>query len=926
MKKKLLLLLLLPSMSAFSQSGVLDTSFGTNGKVITALGTNNNWANAVSVLPNSKFLVGGAYVSAHGEIDFALARFNANGTLDTAFGIDGKVVTSFLNNGHNYSFINSIHPQPDGKFIVLGTSGMASVFSKLAIVRYNADGSIDSGFGSNGKIISNLWPNSLSGNKLVFLSDGSFIVTSANLYVATQNYDIGVEKYTANGTPDTSFGTNGQVITSFGTGLNNARSTPAAIALKADGKFVIGGSYFQNNTLKMAVAQFNANGTLDTTFDADGKVLTNFGAGASSQGFQVFTGADGKITVAGGVNSNTATSFGLARYNANGTLDTAFDNDGMALYAFAANDDYSVVENVALQPNGKFVVVCKPVYFMLESSDFVIRRFNTDATIDTAFGTNGKASVTFDTGANEAQFAALTPDGDIIVTGKSTPLDAEHTEFGIAKFGANGIIDTSFGSNGKQTVAYEKGNDELAILLALPDDKLISIGSSGYRQSNNFVRKHIVLAKYNADGSPDVAFGTLGKVYSVFNDNINTVVAATLQPDGKIVVGNTYYNYSQNFYSYEVIRYNANGSLDTSFGTEGKVGVSFVPASIVIQPNGKIIVAGESYLGDGLSAFNAARFNTNGTLDAGFGTNGYAIVSYTGSAFTSATTLLQPDGKIVMFGSVVNNDSSMVLKGLRFNANGTTDTAFGDNGTLILLPGAYAYLSYKCFLQPDGKIIVAGRGLGTEVNFTTMRFTANGAIDTTYGTDGVISTYLSEYREIKAVILQPDNKFLVALSKYNAAVDSYDFKVRRFNIDGTFDADFSDQDGLTTSFYNGYDEAFSIALQSDYKIVVAGSTHNGISKEFAMARYTNEVLGVGHSTENNEGLVIYPNPVKSTLHIQAGIGIAVIDYTIYNMLGQEVSKGLYRGSGLETDSFPKGIYSINITTTKGTVTKNFIKE
>ena len=93
-----------------------------------------------------------------------------------------------------------------------------------------------------------------------------------------------------------------------------------------------------------------------------------------------------------------------------------------------------------------------------------------------------------------------------------------------------------------------------------------------------------------------------------------------------------------------------------------------------------------------------------------------------------------------------------------------------------------------------------------------------------------------------------------------------------------------------------------------------------------MARYTNEVLGVDQITESIEGLVIYPNPVKNKLHLKAGIGTVVISYAIYNMLGQEVFKGVYTGSGLETDSFPKGVYSINITTTKGIVAKKFIKE
>jgi len=928
MKKKLLLLLLLPAMSAFSQSGLIDTSFGINGKVITALGKNNNWANAVAVLPDNKFLVGGAYISAHGETDFALARFNANGTLDTDFGIDGKVVTSFLNNGHNYSCINSIHPQPDGKFIVLGTSGMASVFSKLAMVRYNPDGSIDSGFGTNGKIISDLWPNTQAGSKLVFLPDGSFIVTSANLYVATQNYDIGVEKYTSNGTPDTSFGTNGQVITTYGGGSNTGRNTPASITLKADGKFVIAGNYNTGNSSKTALAQFNANGTLDTTFDTDGKVVVNFGAGYYSDGLKVFAEDDGKITVAGSAATTAVNNFALTRYNVNGTLDTAFEGDGMALTPFATGDDYTMINSVIRQPDGKFIVLCKPPYFLLESSDLIIRRYNASGTVDTAFGTGGKTSATFDSGANEVESAAITAEGKIVAVGRSVPLDYSHREFAIARFNDDGVADATFSGDGKATVLFENGDDILAVLLVLPDDKLIAGGSSGYRESNNFVHKDIVLSKYNADGSPDTTFGTLGKVYSVIEENRNYITTAAVQPDGKIVVSNTYGNYSQTYSSFEILRYNANGSLDTAFGTGGRVSIAYSATSIAFQPDGKIIIAGDGYI-DGAFAFSINRFNANGTPDAGFGTNGYVSIPAAGSTWGSSTAILQPDGKIVVCGSAANPDlfnGAMALTGVRLNVNGSIDTTFGDNGKIAGLFGDDVYFFYKSFIQPDGKILITGRSVGASFTFTTVRYTANGTLDTTYGTEGFSSTPLSEYREVRDVVLQPDGKFLAALSKYNAPVDSYDFKLRRFNPDGTYDLDFSDQDGLTTSFYNGYDEAFSIALQSDYKIVVAGTTFNGISKEFAMVRYTNEVLGVDQIAGSTEGLVIYPNPVKNKLHLKGGIGTVIISYAIYNMLGQEVSKGLYTDSGLETDSFPKGVYSINITTTKGIVTKKFIKE
>jgi hypothetical protein len=164
----------------------------------------------------------------------------------------------------------------------------------------------------------------------------------------------------------------------------------------------------------------------------------------------------------------------------------------------------------------------------------------------------------------------------------------------------------------------------------------------------------------------------------------------------------------------------------------------------------------------------------------------------------------------------------------------------------------------------------------------------------------------------------------VGLSKYNAPQGSYDFMLRRFNQDGTFDADFSGQSGLTESFYNGYDEVFALGLQSDNKIIAAGSTHNSISKEFALARYTNQMLVSQPAQDYSNGLLIYPNPVNDVLHVSGSV--EVIAYTIYNMQGQEVYKGGSDSLEVKTAGFANGIYNLEIETDRGVVNRKFIKE
>lgn len=920
--KHTLLLVLLAALPAFAQPGIIDTSFGTNGKVVTSMGANNNnSAFAVAIQPDGKIIVAGTYISPRGDNDYALVRYNANGTIDQTFGIDGKAITDFVSVNNNYSYIHSIHLQPDGKIIVLGATGMQGFFPQIGIVRYNADGTMDSGFGNNGKIISELAPYGTYGSKLLLLPDGKFLITSLKFYQGDPDYYIGIERYTAEGLIDTSFGAAGQAVTSWGAGQNIS----ASMALLPDGRFVIAGTYIQNGNSKLALAQFNANGSLDTSFSADGKVITNFGAGTYAFGYSVFTNPDGKVTATAYVTSQSARNLGVVQYNANGVPDAGFDGDGMVVTPVAADDDCGATNAVVRQADGKFIVVAQLTNTMLQASDFVIRRYNTNGTADVGFGTNGRVATTFDTGLNEAQAATVTPEGKIVVVGRSTPEGGAHAEFALAQYNADGSLDTSFANGGKATEAFEKGNDELKIVLALPDDKLIAIGTSAYRQSNNTLRKHIVLCKYNANGSQDTTFGTSGKVYSVFGENWNTVITAALQPDGKILVSNMYGLVGQLGYSYEIIRYNADGSLDTAFGAEGKVSTDFTVTGIAFDAGGKILVSGNGYLEAGNYGYFVNRYTANGTLDTAFDADGKVFVPFSTLTTEGVTVLLQPDGKIVLSGAASYQDTIMSFAAVRLHANGSVDTSYGTNGVAWAALGD-AFIFYRAFMQPDGKLIASGLSLGSYTNFASTRLNIDGMVDTTYGTEGIATSPLFEYRQVQSIVLQPDGKFLVALSKYNQPANSYDFVIRRFNPDGTFDDDFSGQYGIATSFYNGYDEAFSIALQSDYKIILAGSTFNGISKDFALARFSNDVVGTEDFEAIAADVIVYPNPVKNILHIKAGEGVEVISYAIYNMLGQVVYKNNSNMPEVNMLNFSNGVYTLQVNTNKGVLSRKFIKE
>ena len=207
-------------------------------------------------------------------------------------------------------------------------------------------------------------------------ADGK-IVVAGHAYSGSNNFALA--RYNANGSLDTSFDGDGKLTTDFGGGTDLA----FALALQADGKIVAAGEATVTSNIDFALARYNANGSLDTTFSSDGKLVTDFSAGYD-HGSAVAVQADGKIIVAGYAFGATMFDFALARYNSNGDLDTTFDGDGKLVTDFAGDMDLAFA--IALQPNGKIVVVGNA---FSTSSDFALARYNPDGSLDTTFAGDG---------------------------------------------------------------------------------------------------------------------------------------------------------------------------------------------------------------------------------------------------------------------------------------------------------------------------------------------------------------------------------------------------------------------------------------------------------------------------------------------------------------------------------------------------------
>jgi uncharacterized delta-60 repeat protein len=381
---------------------------------------------------------------------------------------------------------------------------------------------------------------------------------------------------------DTSFGSGGIVTTDFMGGDDFAND----VDVQEDGKIIVVGTGFNGTENDFALVRYDPEGSLDTTFDIDGRVLTDFNHVsdlASAVAFQ----RDGKIVVAGSANNGADSDFAVARYNSDGSLDTTFDTDGKLTTQMGSNDDYG--EDLVLQPDGRIVVAGFSHDNLSSVDNFVLARYSPDGLLDINFGSGGK--VTTDFGCSAAAYAiVLQPDGKILAAGHSC--GSTGSDFALARFNSDGSLDATFDIDGIVTTDFSNSQDSGFAVAVQPDGKIIVAGNSFTDPSANIV---FALARYNTDGSLDMSFDGDGKVTTDLGGSRDLGYALALQPDGRIIVAGEHWQDGSNI-DFVLARYNPDGSPDAAFGTDGKVITNLSPgdygSSVAIQPDDKIIMAG----------------------------------------------------------------------------------------------------------------------------------------------------------------------------------------------------------------------------------------------------------------------------------------------------------------------------------------------
>jgi uncharacterized delta-60 repeat protein len=394
---------------------------------------------------------------------------------------------------------------------------------------------------------------------------------------------------------------------------------------------------------------------------------------------------------------------------------------------------------------------------------------------------------------------------------------------------------------------------DLANAVAVQSDgKLVVVGQA-YKQ-NDFSGEDFVVTRYNTDGTLDTTFGRGGKVRTDFPGLAAVPSSVVIQPDGKIVVaGGAFplFTFAGNF---ELVRYNPNGSLDTSFGNGGIVTTIFPEGSyafdVALQPDGKIIAAGTVFVdfnpGDMSDTdFALARYNPNGSLDTTFGNSGMVTTDFLGHEDDAFSVLIQPDGKIIAVGSANDPATFYDFAAVRYLSNGTIDTAFGVAGKVRTDFGDQNFdRARSAALQPDGKIVAAGFAIsqnGGVQNFAVARYTSNGVLDTTFSGDGIRQIDFGNCCQgATKVLLQSDGK-IITVGGSNGESSEDDFLLARLSPRGSLDPTFGVGGKVRTSFGDLNGGANGAALQSDGKIVAVGfqATFSNQWSNFALARYLN---------------------------------------------------------------------------------------
>lgn len=856
---------------------------------------------------------------------WSVALYAKPGDIDISFGINGIAKMMFKRDIK--SNIRGVALQSDGKIVVTGKSFENG--GKIFVARFNSDGSLDRTFGDEGMVSTKVGNGENEAYDIAVQSDDKIVVAGSS----EQEIDDQIKtvftlvRYESNGTLDSAFGTDGIVTTQVGTGDSIARG----IVLQSDGRIVVAGSSDQEtndqiNTV-FTLARYGSDGILDSTFGTDGIVMTAIGDGdANAYDIAIQNSQNSeKLVVVGtsiteGLEDPEITIFTTTRYDSNGSLDTTFGNNGIVTSDPTGYD--SGARSVVVYDNKIIVVGESREVDDVEGTDriyYTVIRYDSDGSVDDSFGQNGVVkteNIVPQTEATNNVLIQQNGNETKIVGGGWVDEDKGYV-FGLIRFDWDGSIDDSFGQGGVLEADFSNGTSS-SYALALQEDG--SVVAAGDWDIDGFT--HIAIVRCITAGGLDTTFGLGGYIKTVAKGHdTSTATATAVQKDGKIVA----IGFAESCCHFIMARFENNGTLDRSFGSNGTVTLQLNTIneakganSLAIQDNGKIVVTAwnDDY-------FTIMRFDENGSLDTTFGNNGIVINEIGDRSSEAKDLALQNDGKIVAAG-FSENGYTKIFTAVRYDTNGSLDDTFGEGGIAKTPIGSDSSLAQSIAIQNDGKIVLAGytyEGESGTSDIVMVRYDTNGSLDTTFGTDGIVTTALGDDESVaNSIALDKNGKIVVAGTTWTKPaggeesnekkstgqeVSNSRILLLRYNNDGTLDSSFGSGGVVTTTIGDGsfVNVAHHVTIQNNGKIVIAGSSINDANATLVIARYNSD--GSPDTSFGTNGIVTLTNALAhgvvlqengqivvagTTGQIENHFGFIAADFSVFRFDGDRTTK------------------------------------
>ena len=890
--------------------GDLDETFGIGGKLTTAFNATASEIHDIVEQPDGKIVAVG-YAHNGTNNDFALARYNPDGSLDDSFGTGGRVLTNFTVPGSHDGLddaARAVALQSDGKIVVAGYAAHPHNAYEFVVARYNKNGTLDTSFGTEyngskrGFAIWNATSLNDSAQDVVIQTVGS---SEHILVVGQAGESFGLVRYTNNGTLDGGFGNILTATTRSGfttIDLDGRGEGANGVAIDGDNKIVVAGfATNQNGTSTdtsddhkdFALIRLTTAGDRDSTFGSNGLVTTDIGSRAGGTGETANTNdranaitlqSNGKLVVAGYIHDGTQEDFAVARYNTDGQLDGEFgrtttgsNRSGKEL-ANANNEEKAYA--VAVDSSGKIILAgYTETNNPSVNDEFMVTRLNANgASHDNTFGSvlagsirSGQKLSDFALGDDRAHAMALLSSGGILLAGYST--SGSTKEFALARYTDVGEPDTDYGIGGRVTTSFSAPHAFGNAVAVQPDDKIVV---AGYVENDNGTtattddHDDFAVTRYNPDGSLDTSFGTRGRVTTdIGTGSKDRVLAVVIDYNEKIVVaGYTSSDGSDDNRDFAVVRYTDAGELDTTLSGDGKLTTNFNSKSdrafaVTIDEFDNIVVVGEATDSSDVGHFALARYTNAGAPDNTLDTDG-KLTTAIGSGFSSANAVaIDSSDNIVTAGYAVSG-TDLVFALARYTSAGALDTAFSTDGKVTTAIGSGSSLANAVAIDSSGNIVAAGyAGSGSNNDFALARYTSAGALDTSFGTGGKVTTAIGSGDD-QANAMAVDSKGRIVLAGHAATGSGKEFALARYRGDGSLDTGFgSAGTGKVTTdcFVGASAQGNAIALDYSGRIMLAGTSNNGRFEEFALARYAGgskssdarlSALAVSTSTDNSD--------------------------------------------------------------------------